>query len=293
MKQKKTSTRKKVSAKLRRGGPVANRVRGRAFKKAPPKGPPAGTAEWDEAARWYNALVGDQGSEYQKTLIFPGAFRMLAVKRGDKVLDLACGPGAFSRFLEKKGLRVEGLDVSGELLGHAERRSPPSIRFHHADAREPGSFGPQAFDAIACLMALQNMEDIRPVMKNAASWLKPGGRLVLVVTHPCFRIPRQSHWGWDDEKKTEYRRVDRYASEMLIPILTPPFARSKIFTSTYHRPLAAYFQALAEAGLAVDALEEWQSGKESTPGKRARGENRARREIPLFLAMRARPLGGK
>jgi len=291
MKQKKATTRKQVPAKARRGGPVERRLRGRSNKMAPPKGT-AHPAEWDQAARWYNAVVGDQGSEYQKTLIFPGAFRMLAVKRGDRVLDLACGPGGFSRYLEKKGVRVDGLDASGELLGHAERRSPPSIRFHHADAREPGTFGAAAFDAIACLMALQNMEDIQPVMKNAAAWLKPGGRLVLVVTHPCFRIPRQSHWGWDDEKKTEYRRVDRYASEMLIPILTPPFARSKVFTSTYHRPLAAYFQALAGAGLAVDALEEWQSGKESAPGKRARGENRARREIPLFLAMRARPLGG-
>jgi SAM-dependent methyltransferase len=130
--------------------------------------------------------------------------------------------------------------------------------------------------------------DIQPVMKNAATWLKPGGRLVMVVTHPCFRIPRQTHWGWDEEKKMEYRRVDRYASEMLIPILTPPFARSQIFTSTYHRPLESYFQAITEAGLMVDGLEEWVSTKESEPGKRSRGENRARREIPLFLALRAR-----
>jgi ubiquinone/menaquinone biosynthesis C-methylase UbiE len=265
-------------------------------RKAPPparrplRSAPAGPTEWDQAARWYSTVVGDQGSDYQRSLIFPGAFRMLAVKKGDRVLDLACGPGAFSRYMSKKGMRVEGLDASEQLLSYAAARSPASIRFHHADASEPGSFGDAVFDAIACLMALQNMEDIQPVMKNAAAWLKPGGRLVLVVTHPCFRIPRQTHWGWDEEKKMEYRRVDRYASEMVIPILTPPFARSKVFTSTYHRPLESYFKALVEAGLGVDGLEEWVSKKESAPGKRSRGENRARREIPLFLALRARPL---
>ena len=69
-------------------------------------------------------MVGDQGSDYQRSLIFPGAFRMLAVKKGDRVLDLACGPGAFSRYMSKKGMRVEGLDASEQLLSYAAARSP-------------------------------------------------------------------------------------------------------------------------------------------------------------------------
>jgi hypothetical protein len=38
----------------------------------------------------------------------------------------------------------------------------------------------------------------------------------------------------------------------------------------------------------LDALEEWASLRSSQPGPRAEAENRARREIPLFLALRAR-----
>jgi hypothetical protein len=52
--------------------------------------------------------------------------------------------------------------------------------------------------------------------------------------------------------------------------------------------LEKYVQALTGAGLVIDGLEEWISNKESRPGKRAKAENRARREIPLFLAIRAR-----
>ncbi len=60
-----------------------------------------------------------------------------------------------------------------------------------------------------------------------------------------------------------------------------------VVTLTYHRPIEAYVQACARAGLLVDALEEWASTRHSEPGPRATEENRARREIPMFLALRA------
>jgi hypothetical protein len=35
----------------------------------------------------------------------------------------------------------------------------------------------------------------------------------------------------------------------------------------------------------LGGLQEWSSHKESQPGPRARAENRARKEFPLFLAL--------
>jgi ubiquinone/menaquinone biosynthesis C-methylase UbiE len=258
------------------------------FGKGPKKTPDRKSAAWDQAARWYDALVGDHGSDFQKDIIMPGATKLMKLKKGQRVLDLACGQGVFSRYLLAKGMQVDGLDTSEELLKLARTRSKPSIRFHVADACESGTFEESQFDAVACLLALQNMEEIGKVFENVARWLKPGGRFVMVVTHPCFRIPRQTHWGWDEEKKIEYRRVDRYATDLSIPIITPPLAGSKGHTTTYHRSLQTYFVALARAGLWVESLEEWASKKESQPGKRAKAENRARKEIPLFLSLCAR-----
>jgi ubiquinone/menaquinone biosynthesis C-methylase UbiE len=223
----------------------------------------------------------------------PGVFRLLQVGKKDHVLDLACGQGVFSRYLSSKGLLVEGLDSSAELLKYARTRSGPSVRYHVGDAGDPTNFEENRFDGIACLMAIQNIEKIDLLFKSVCRWLKPGKCFVVVMTHPCFRIPRQSHWGWDEEKKLEYRRVDHYLTETNVPILTPPFADSKSFTLTYHRPMQSYISALAEAGLCVDALEEWVSNKKSLPGKRAKAENRARKEIPLFLALRARLIVSK
>jgi ubiquinone/menaquinone biosynthesis C-methylase UbiE len=247
---------------------------------------------WDQAAQWYDTLVGLKGSEYQTAVIFPGALQLMQLKKGATVLDLACGQGVFSRYLSQRKMKVTGLDTSEEMIRFAQTRSDLAVRFEHADAQDPKALQGKTFDAVVCLLALQNIESLLPVMRNVKRWLKPGGRFVMVTTHPCFRIPRQTHWGWDEQKKIQYRRVDLYGSETAIPILTPPFVDAESFTVTYHRPLQSYFQALAEAGLCVDGLEEWTSHKTSDPGKRSKAENRARQEIPLFMALRAVPSAG-
>ena len=230
---------------------------------------------WDQAARWYDALVG------------PGAFRLLDLKKGARVLDLACGQGVFSRFLDKEGMKPVGLDISQELIQAAQKRPSKNIRYEIGDAAAPEILKDEQFDAGVCLLAVQNMKSLKPVLANVHRLLKPGGRFVMVMTHPCFRIPRQTHWGFDEERKIMYRRTDLYLSESDIPILTPPMAKSKVYTVTYHRPLQSYFDAVSGAGLVVDGMEEWTSHKSSQPGKRAKAENRARNEIPLFLALRA------
>jgi DNA-binding LacI/PurR family transcriptional regulator len=61
-------------------------------------------------------------------------------------------------------------------------------------------------------------------------------------------------------------------------------------TTTFHRPLQAYFKALAAAGLPVTDLEEWISHKKSDSGPRASAENIARNEIPMFLCIVATKL---
>jgi ubiquinone/menaquinone biosynthesis C-methylase UbiE len=246
-------------------------------------------AVWDQAARWYDALVGMKGSEYQQQVVLPGVWRMLALKKGNRLLDLACGQGVFSRFARTKGIKVTGVDISSELVRHAISRSGPVIEYLSADAGDPKILDGKKYNGIACILAIQNIENIVPVFENVKRLLNPKGHFVLALTHPCFRIPRQSHWSWDEGKKIMGRTMDMYSSETNIPLMTPPVSGSKGFTVTYHRPLQTYVKALADAGLQIDMIEEWASHKTSEPGKRSRGENRARAEFPLFMAIRAVP----
>ncbi len=245
-------------------------------------------AVWDQVAAWYDTLVGDLGSDYQRDVIMPGVYKLLELPEKSKVLDLACGQGVFCRYLSEKKLSAHGMDISKELLQRAKKRSDRLIQYTLADASEADLLKGESFDAVVCLLALQNIEKLDLVFENVSRLLNPGGKFVAVVTHPCFRIPRQTHWGWDEEKRMQYRRIDHYASEIEIPIIAPPFSDSDRYTVTYHRPLQTYVQALSKASFWVDMIEEWSSNKVSEPGKRSRAENRARKEIPLFMVFRAR-----
>jgi hypothetical protein len=131
------------------------------------------------------------------------------------------------------------------------------------------------------------MEDPKAAFQNAADYLKSGGHLVVVMNHPCFRIPRQTSWKVDEEQKTQYRRIDRYSSPLQIPIQAHPSKGEQSgMTWSFHYPLAFYSQWLFEAGFTIELIEEWHSNKIST-GKAAKMENRSRAEIPLFMAIRA------
>jgi SAM-dependent methyltransferase len=251
---------------------------------------------WDEVAHWYDDLLERRGSDHYRDQILPGAVRLLEPRRGQRILDLACGQGVLARRLAEEGVRVVGLDASERLIESARRRTRSAdVEYAVADARalDVRALGP--FDAIACVMALANIEPIEPLLRSCAQLLRPGGIWLAVLPHPAFRAARQSAWGWDRDAAggpRQYRRIDGYLSPGQVRIVANPGAVARgeppVETWTFHRPLQSYVRALASAGFWIDALEEWPSLRSSQPGPRASAENRARREIPLFLALRAR-----
>ena len=81
------------------------------------------------------------------------------------------------------------------------------------------------------------------------------------MNHPAFRIPKYSSWGWD--AALQYRRIDRYLSEISIPIQMHPGKKSHEITTSFHRSLQAYAQSLREAGFGIVNLEEWISNKKA------------------------------
>src|SRR5690606_22364697 len=98
--------------------------------------------------------------------------------------------------------------------------------------------------------------------------------------HPCFRVPRQSGWGFDEGRALHYRRVDSYTTELAVPLQEYGNGRS---TRSYHRPLAAYVDALRRAGFVVTGLSEI-ADTASEPDKATR---RAMAEFPLLMGLRA------
>lgn len=268
--------------------PLTGTVSGLAESSAEGAEPPEELrTDWSDVALWYDALVGQYGSEYHQKVVLPGVLRLLNVGPADVVLDIACGQGVLCRLLHERGATVVGVDASSQMLRLARERSDPAIRYELADARNLAPLPDNHFTAAACVLAIQNIDPIEPVFQSAARVLRNGGRFVLVMMHPAFRVPRHAHWQWDAQAKVQYRRVERYLLPMRQKLAVHPGIDPSRQVWVFHRPLHSYINALAAAGLFVDRMEEWTSHKRSEPGPRAEAENTARREIPLFLAMRA------
>lgn len=263
-------------------------------KKKPKPGQP--TTSWGGVAKWYDDLVGERGSEYQREVVLPGAIKLLDPKPGEKILDVACGQGVLCRQLHEKGVITTGIDAAVGLIERARQLNstlpptsnlqPPTYKL--GDARDLSSLPAENFDSVACVLAIQNIHPILGVFEGIARVLKPGRHAVFVMMHPCFRSPKSSHWGWDEVTRTQFRRVDKYLLPRKLPIVTHPGKKDGAYTWTFHKPIEDYVRTLVKAGLLIDALEEWPSHKKSDSGPRAAAENAAREEIPMFLALRAR-----
>lgn len=249
----------------------------------------ASKTSWEKVGGWYQSLVGEEGHYYHQHIIMPGVLKLINTQKKSSlhILDLACGQGIAARHLPPT-VPYTGVDASATLIKFAKEKVRNNQKFIIGDITQPLSLPEHTFSHALVILALQNIEEPQQVILNSKKYLRKDGTIILVLNHPCFRIPRQSSWGIDDSKQMQYRRIDRYLSPLKIPVQMEPGKKEKSnVTWSFHYPISSFFQWLTENGFCIDALEEWSSNKKST-GKMAKMENRARAEIPLFLAIRAR-----
>lgn len=242
---------------------------------------------WERVATWYDGWVGDRGSTYHQALAIPAALDLLDPRPGEEILDVGAGQGVLAPYIAERGAAYTGIDAGPKLIEFARRRHGRLGRFLVGDARRLSAIrGLRAgsFDAAVFLLCIQDMDPLEPVIESMEWALNSTGRVVIVMTHPSFRQPRHSGWGFDEGRKLVYRRIDAYLTPMAVPMKSvgggPP-------TRSFHRPLSTYVNALAAAGFAVDAMLELPDLPEDVrPGKQRTG-GRLQTEIPLFLGFRA------
>jgi len=141
--------------------------------------------------RWWRPALG----QVAKGFMGPGmaeeiriARLLMALSPGDGVLDVACGPGNFSREFARavgdSGL-VVGIDASRTMLdrGAAElkRSAVRNLALVRGDAVEL-PFREDAFDAVCCFAALHLFADPMRALDNMARVLTPGGRIAIFTS---------------------------------------------------------------------------------------------------------------
>ncbi len=219
---------------------------------------------WEQNARWWDAHMAE-GDRWHLLLIGPAVERLLAAQSGEDVLDLACGNGWLARRLAGSGARVFACDFSPSLLECARARSTAykgEINYQLMDLSDEEHLtmmGKGQFDAAVCNMALMDMAAITPLLRALYRSLKPGGRFVFSIPHPCFNTNGSTLLAERDDyagtgQITFGVRVNRYLS--LVPERAFAVADQGSPHYYFHRPLSALLRSCFAAGFVLDGLEE-------------------------------------
>ncbi len=252
-------------------------------------------AIWNGNAAWWDERVGPEGNNDQRFLIGPATERLLNVQQGEVILDIACGSGIFSRRMVALGARVVAFDFSETFVEIARARTTvhtDRIEYRVLDATDPNALqglGARRFDAAVCTMALMDTATIEPLSAALGRLLKPGGRFVFSVTHPCFNSTGTRRMVEEElrdgnlvpvfsVKVTEYLQPSARKGVGIIGQPAPQYY--------FDRPLHLLLNTFFRVGFVLDGLEEPQ---DLPPELGQRGFSwRNWREIPPHLIARMR-----
>lgn len=119
------------------------------------------------------------------------ALEMLSISPRDRVLDVACGPGNFTRdfALEAGDGLVIGIDASTTMLDAAVRDTESdNVAYMRGDARDL-PFRDGSFEAVCCFAALYLIEEPMLALAEIVRVLAPGGRVALLSSRNRGPLP--------------------------------------------------------------------------------------------------------
>jgi SAM-dependent methyltransferase len=104
----------------------------------------------------------------------------------DRILEVGCGMGRYTLLLARRGLQVEGLDLSGVLLDRLRSYGAGIYDgpLYAADIADPPEPLIGRFDVVVALFALHHMHDLAPAFDAMFRVVKPGGRVVFLEPNP-------------------------------------------------------------------------------------------------------------
>jgi SAM-dependent methyltransferase len=148
----------------------------------PGETPSAGSAKPTQAAirRWFDRTYAAQGLAYLRPPEFYAIFmERLAVRPGDRLLDLGCGPGLLLGEALRRGARAHGIDISATALSIARRRTPAAPALC-ANA-EALPFRDGSFDHLTCIGTLEHFLAPLRALSEMRRVLRAGGRACILL----------------------------------------------------------------------------------------------------------------
>jgi len=174
---------------------------------------------WDELASryedWYETPLGRAVDEAERRALL----RLLEPKVGERVLEVGCGTGHWTRwFRQGLGMRVVGLDLSERMLA-AARGQLPEVPFVRGDALVL-PFRGGSFDVVVAVAVLEFVPKLEQVLDEMWRCVRPGGRMAVGVLHSRSQFARRRR---EEARKspTTFSEAHFFGYEELLRLLKP------------------------------------------------------------------------
>lgn len=214
----------------------------------------AAPSRWEGNAEFWVRIIREHRDRYRTELTDQAMLTAIGASDGLDVLDAGCGEGYMTRLLAERGARqVTGADKSPALIAAARAASAglPAAHFSEADVADL-PFDSDSFDLAVANHLLNDLPDITGPVGELARVLRPGGRLVILMLHPCF----YGHRAERQEIRRSLPVADYFAPRVIEQKFEVDGIVSPDPTVTWVRPLEAYAEAITGSGLCITGLAE-------------------------------------
>ncbi len=202
---------------------------------------------WERhSAWWQQAFTEGADPEYEQQVL---PLVEESLRGAQRVLDVGCGEGQVARRVARQGAAVVGVDLSLSQVRVAHERGGSGLFVQARAEQLPCMTG--AFDAVLVCLALEHVDPFEPAINEIARVLVPGGRFLLLLTHPLLQAPGS---GWVDDQGSgeKYWRIGSYLrDDVAIDEVAPG-----VHFEFAHRPLSRYVHVMGEAGLLIEDMVE-------------------------------------
>jgi 2-polyprenyl-3-methyl-5-hydroxy-6-metoxy-1,4-benzoquinol methylase len=209
---------------------------------------------WDANASFWIQIIREHRDKYRNDLTDPAMLKAIGPPEGLTVLDAGCGEGYLSRILARNGATVTGVDSSTRLIEAARAKNLTDalpITFDTSSVDDL-PYPDHMFDLVVCNHLLNDLYDPSRPISEFARVLRDGGRLIILMLHPCFYNKHaeraQATNGLIAASYFETRNIEQVFE---VDGLTSP-----VPNKTWFRPLEFYTEELRKSGFAITSLAE-------------------------------------
>jgi len=205
-------------------------------------------------ADFWVTIIRDRLDRYRSELTDRAVLEAIGPPDGLTILDAGCGEGYLSRIMAQDGAYTIGIDACTNLIKSAQELATDKglVIDYRVGTVDDLPIPDGQCDVVVCNHLINDLEDIATPFREFARVTREGGRIVILMLHPCF-------YGANAERSVnnkcptpdEYFRLRTIEQQFKVAGIASP---AKVVM--WFRPLEDYVSELHESGYYVTSLNE-------------------------------------